>query len=459
MLKLYNALTKTVTEFVPLRPGAVKMYSCGPTVYSYAQIGNMRAYIFMDNLRRVLKFNGYKITGVMNITDVGHLVSDDDFGEDKMEKAAKKEKKSPYDIAKHYTEAFMRDLKALDIDVPEHITKATEYVGQMIEFIKILEQKGYTYKLDDGVYFDVLKYGKYGVLSPKDFDKAGMARIEENANKHHNFDFALWKFVEPDHIMKWNSPWGVGCPGWHIECSAMSKDILGDKFDIHTGGVDHLTVHHEDEIAQNDAAAGHQVVGRWMHNEFLLTDGGKASKSLGNSYTISQLEDKGYSAMDFKYFCENTHYRKQINFTFEALNSARVARLNLKKILLEHKNGNEKTAESILKDYDKQFLDAINDDLNIPLALGVLWTMLKLPRSKQIHQKVIEFDRVFALNLSKEEAQKTEEIPEQIIKLAQERQIARAQKNWAESDRLRDEIAAQGFSVKDTKEGFEIIKN
>lgn len=458
MLKLYNALDKQITNFVPIKSGEVKMYACGPTVYSYAQIGNMRAYIFMDNLRRVLKFNGYKIIGVMNITDVGHLVSDEDFGEDKMEKAAKTEQKSPYDIAKFYTQAFVQDLNKLNIELPEHITKATDYIKQMIDFIKVLESKGYTYKLDDGIYFDVKKYGRYGVLSPKDFDQPGIARIEENHNKRHAFDFALWKFVDANHIMKWDSPWGVGCPGWHIECSAMSKDILGDHFDIHTGGIDHLTVHHEDEIVQNDAAAGHQVVNRWMHNEFLLADGGKLSKSKGNSYTISQLESLGYSPMDFKYFCENTHYRKQLNFSFEALDSAKTARLNLKKLLNEHKTSNAQTDETTLKDYNQQFFDAINDDLNLPLALGILWTMLKLPRSHQLYQQAIEFDKVFALKLDEIEIKEQHEIPEAIIALAEKRQLARESKDWTKSDELRDEIASQGFEIKDTKDGFEIMK-
>ena len=459
MLKLYNALDKTVSEFVPLKSGEVKMYSCGPTVYSYPQIGNMRAYIFMDSLRRVLKFNGYKIIGVMNITDVGHLVSDDDFGEDKMAKAALKEKKLPQEIADYYTEAFMNDLQSLNISLPEHITKATEYVNQIIEFIKILEQKRYTYQIDDGVYFDIKKYGKYGKLSPKDLNKPGLARIEENPNKHHPYDFALWKFVDPNHIMKWDSPWGVGCPGWHIECSAMAKDILGDKFDIHTGGVDHLTVHHESEIAQNDAAAGHQVVTRWMHNEFLLADGGKLSKSLGNSYTLNELEAKGYSPMDFKYFCQNTHYRKQLNFTFEAMDGAKAARLNLKKLLLEHKNATENKAdEKVLNDYHKQFVDAVNDDLNLPLALGVLWQLVKLPRAQSIYKKALEFDQVFGLKLDEEEIVKSQEIPAEITKLAEMRLTVRAQKNWAESDRLRDEIIGLGYSIKDTKDGYKITK-
>lgn len=458
MLKLFNSLTNKKQEFVSITPGLVKMYSCGPTVYSYQHIGNMRAYIFMDSLRRTLKYNGYKILGVMNVTDVGHLTSDEDNGDDKMELAAKKEQKSPYEIAKFYADKFFADLKLLNVDIPEHITYATQYIPQMIEFVKGLEAKGYTYRTSDGIYFDVQKFSGYGQLSAKDLSKTGNARIEENLEKHHPFDFALWKFVPENHIMKWDSPWGVGCPGWHIECSSMGRDILGDRFDIHTGGIDHKTVHHEDEIAQNDALAGHRVVNFWMHNEFLAVDGGKMSKSLGNVWTIKDLSDRGFEPLDFKYFCLNTHYSKKLNFTFDALKSSALGYNNLKSLVASHKNGENKIEDDKLENYSEQFLNAINDDLNFPLAIGVLWTMLRNePKSSQIFDLVQKFDKVLGLDLNGEEKVK-EEIPQEINELAKTRWQARLAKNWAESDRLRDEISKLGYVVRDGKDGYTLEK-
>ena len=458
MLKLYNSLTNKKEEFKPIENGKVKMYTCGPTVYYYQHIGNMRAYIFMDSLRRVLKYNGYEIKGVMNVTDVGHLTSDEDSGDDKMELASKRENKSPYEIAKFYAGIFFEDLKKLNVDIPENITYATKFVPQMIEFVKGLEEKGYTYNIDDGIYFDVQKFPSYGQLSQKDLTKTGNARIEENLNKHHPFDFALWKFVPENHIMKWDSPWGVGCPGWHIECSAMGRTILGDRFDIHTGGIDHKTVHHEDEIAQNDALAGHRVVNMWMHNEFLLVDGGKMSKSLGNVYTLSDLEKKGFSAMDFKYFCLNTHYSKKLNFTFEGLKASSNGYKNLKALIKEHKNTNTKTNKEILQKYSQEFLDAINDDLNIPLALGVLWTMLKnQEKSIDIYNLVLDFDKALGLELYKDEMTNSS-IPQEIVELAEKRLTARKNKDFATSDKLRDEISKLGYEIKDSKEGYTLSK-
>ncbi len=458
MLKLFNSLTNKKQEFVSITPGLVKMYSCGPTVYSYQHIGNMRAYIFMDSLRRTLKYNGYKILGVMNVTDVGHLTSDEDNGDDKMELAAKKEQKSPYEIAKFYADKFFADLKLLNVDTPEHITYATQYIPQMIEFVKGLEAKGYTYRTSDGIYFDVQKFSGYGQLSAKDLSKTGNARIEENLEKHHPFDFALWKFVPDNHIMKWDSPWGVGCPGWHIECSSMGRDILGDRFDIHTGGIDHKTVHHEDEIAQNDALAGHRVVNFWMHNEFLAVDGGKMSKSLGNVWTIKDLSDRGFEPLDFKYFCLNTHYSKKLNFTFDALKASALGYNNLRSLVASHKNGENKIEDEKIKNYSEQFLNAINDDLNFPLAIGVLWTMLRNePKSSQIFDLVQKFDKALGLNLNGEEKVK-EEIPQEIDELAKTRWQARLEKNWAESDRLRDEISKLGYIVRDGKDGYTLEK-
>ncbi len=457
MIKLYNSLTRTNEELKPINGDLVKMYSCGPTVYMHPHIGNMRAYIFMDTLRRVIKYNGYRVLGCMNITDVGHLTDDADDGEDKMEKSAKRENKSPYEIAKYYTDIFLDNLKMLNIDIPEHITKATEYVPQMIEFIKKLEEKGYTYIIDDGVYFDVSKFKDYGKLSNKNMDEIGVARVEENSQKKHPFDFALWKFVPENHIMKWDSPWGVGCPGWHIECSAMGYDVLGDHFDIHTGGIDHLPIHHENEIAQSNCALGHRVVEIWMHNEFVLVDGGKMGKSLGNCYTLEQLKEKGFDPLAFKLFCLNTNYGKTINFTFDGLKASQSTLENLKKIVAEHKNGSNTIDPDKLKKYKENFLNAVNDNLNTPLALGVLFSMLRSePKSKQIYDLAIDFDRVFGLKLDEEIKSESQSIPDEIKDLANKRWQAKQDKDWALADKLRAEVTQKGYQILDTKDGYTI---
>ena len=435
-MKIYNSLTRKKEELTS-QNNIIKMYTCGPTVYYFPHIGNMRAYIFMDLLRKSLKYCGFKIEGVMNITDVGHLVSDSDEGEDKMEIAAKRENKDPYEIAKFYTDCFIKDTSRLNIELPEHIAKATEHIGEMIDFIKKLEEKGYTYIIDDGVYFDVQKFKGYGQLSGKDLSTVGESRIDENNQKHHPFDFALWKFVPENHIMKWNSPWGVGCPGWHIECSAMGEKYLGNSIDIHTGGIDHKPIHHENEIAQNDAKEGKRVVKNWMHVEFLQVDGGKMSKSLGNLYTLDDLIKKGYSPLDFRYMNLLTHYRKALNFTFESLASSASALKSLKNLVLEHKDAPNKTKEEVLESYEDQFVAAISDDLNIPLALGVLWKMLKSEeKSNDIFLLAKKFDSVFSLDLGKET--KAEEIPEEILNLAKQRKIARENKDYVKSDEIRN---------------------
>lgn len=457
MIKLYNSLTKSLEELHPIEKDVVKMYSCGPTVYLLPHIGNMRAYIFVDTLRRVIKYNGYKINGVMNITDVGHLTSDSDDGEDKMEMSAKKQNKTPMEIAKENTQVFLNDLEMLNIDLPEHITKATEYVDKMIEFIKKLEAKGFTYTIDDGVYFDVSKFANYGKLSNKNMNEIGVARIEGNSQKKHSFDFALWKFVPENHIMKWDSPWGIGCPGWHIECSTMSSDILGDHFDIHTGGIDHLPIHHENEIAQNDCACGHQVVDKWLHNEFVMVDGGKMSKSLNNCYTLSQLQDMGYEPFAYKLFCLNSNYTKTINFTLDGLKSAQSSLNSLRKLVSDHKGGENKIDSAVLEKYRTDFLNAINDNLNTPLALGILFSMLKNePKSNDIYNLALDFDRVFGLRLDK--VKETEEIPQDIKDLAEKRWEAKKNKDWKTADTLRDEIISKGYQLLDTKDGYEIKK-
>lgn len=451
-MKVFNSLTNKKEELHDTKE-PITMYTCGPTVYYFPHIGNMRAYLFMDFLRKTLKYLGYKLNSVMNLTDVGHLTSDEDEGEDKMEVSAKRENKTPLEIAEFYTKCFFSDFKKLNIETPDHVVKATEHIGLMIEFIKKLEEKGFTYKIDDGIYFDVKKFAGYGALSNKDLNKTGVNRIEDNVQKHHPFDFALWKFVPENHIMKWDSPWGVGCPGWHIECSAMGMHYLGEHIDIHTGGIDHRPVHHENEIAQNDCMLGRRVVQNWMHVEFLQVDGGKMSKSLGNIYTITDLENKGYSALDFRYLNLLTHYRKSLNFTFEALSAAKAALKSLKNSVLEHKNAEDKQID--LTTYKNEFKAALEDDLNMPLALGVLWKLVKEPKNKQVYNLAVEFDKVLSLDLDKEESV---DIPEEVKTLAEERLKARSEKNWALSDSLRDKLKELGYSIKDSKEGYTIEK-
>ncbi len=457
-LRFYNTFTRKKEDFVPVKPHQAGIYSCGPTVYKYAHIGNLRAYVFMDELRRVLEYNGYKVKSVMNITDVGHLVSDADDGEDKMSKSAHETGKTPLEIASFYTDQFMKDIDALNIKRPTVCPKATDNIPEMIAVVQSLLDKGYAYETEDGIYFSVEKFPDYGKLSGINLaDQRHGARVEVNSFKRHPVDFALWKKAAPNHLQQWDSPWGKGFPGWHIECTAMSKKYLGEVFDIHTGGVDHIPIHHENEIAQAECWLGHPAVHYWMHSEFMLIDGGKMSKSLGNTYTISDLVAKGYSPVVFRYFCLNVQYRQKINFTWEAMDAAKAAYNKLCAQLVSHKNSPARTEKSILDDFHSKFEEAINDDLNIPLAIGVLWTMLKLPKSCDVYKLALDFDRVFALDFDKVKEEKKEiVIPDNVRQLAETRLQARKAKNWAESDRLREELSALGYSVKDTADGYEL---
>ncbi|MFR1566153.1 MAG: cysteine--tRNA ligase [Christensenellales bacterium] len=456
MLRFYNTLTREKEVFKP-EGKTVTMYSCGPTVYNYAHIGNLRTYVFMDLVRRTLKYDGYKLKGVMNITDVGHLMSDGDEGEDKMEVAAKKQRKSPYEIAAYYTDVFFKDIAALNIGKPEIIAKATDHIQDMIKYVETLMEKGYAYETSDGIYFDISRFKDYGKLSRLNLDdQIAGARVEVNGEKRHPADFALWKKAPKEHIMQWPSPWGMGYPGWHIECSAMSKKYLGSVIDIHSGGVDHIPVHHENEIAQSEALEGHKTVNTWLHGEFMLVDGGKMSKSLGNTYTIAQLEEMGYPPLSFRYFCLNTHYRKKLNFTFEGIKAADTAYKRLLNLLYEHKISSAETDKKITDKYRDEFQAAIDDDINIPLALGIVWTMLKERPSKDIYSLAMEFDKVLGLSLDKAAPAEKEkiDIPDEIRKLADLRLEARKAKNWAESDRLRDILNQKGYSVLDAKDGY-----
>ncbi|MBO5394694.1 MAG: cysteine--tRNA ligase [Clostridia bacterium] len=451
MLKIYNSLTRKNEELKTKEAGIVNMYSCGPTVYYFPHIGNFRAYLFMDNIRRVLKYNGYKINGVMNITDVGHLTSDADEGDDKMLVASQRENKSPWEIAKFYTDVFMVDAKKLNIDLPENIVPATSVINEMIEFVKVLIEKGYAYETSKGIYFDIARFPAYGALSGMDIrEKLAGARIEVDDEKRSPYDFVLWVKAPKEHIMQWESPWGMGYPGWHIECSVIGDKYLGEYIDLHTGGIDHKPVHHENEIAQSNCFYGHQVVSAWMHLEFLQIDGGKMSKSLGNLYTIADLEKKGYSAEDFRFFYFLAHYSKQQNFTFDSLDMAKNTLKSIKNLAKEHKNGNAKVDTSA---YQQEFLDSINDDLNMPKAIAVVQKMLKEERSSDVYLALEKFNQVLGLNLEEEN-----DIPQEIKDLAEKRWQAKLAKDWAVADQLRGEIDSNGYVIKDKKDGYDILR-
>lgn len=461
MLKFYNTLTRKKEEFSPLDGNTVRMYSCGPTVYNYAHIGNLRTYIFMDLIRRALKFEGYRLIGVMNITDVGHLLADSDDGEDKMVKASREQKKTPLEIAEYYSKIFFEDIEKLNISKPEIIAKATDHIGEMISLVKDLQDAGIAYETSDGIYFDISKFPRYGCLSGKNREEqvAG-ARVEVNTEKHNPDDFAVWKKADPSHIMQWESPWGMGYPGWHIECSAMSRKYLGDYFDIHSGGVDHIPIHHENEIAQNEAITGKQSVRFWMHGEFMQVDGGKMSKSLGNIYTVSDLEKRGYEALDFRFFCLGAHYRKKLNFTFEGMDAAKTARQRLNQSILQHKLSSSSTNKDTLDIYRKKFKHALEDDINAPKALGILFDLIKEDKSIDIYKLSLEFDSFLGLSLDKLKEEKKEEelIPVEIKDLAESRLEAKKQRNFALADELRGKINILGYSIADTKEGYTITK-
>ena len=453
----YNTLTKQKDLFKPIEEGKVKIYSCGPTVYKDATIGNMRTNLLNDTLRRVLKYNGYELKHVMNITDVGHLVSDGDEGEDKMLKSAREEHKSPLEIAEHYTKLFFRDLERLNIETPEVVCKATDHIKEMLEMVQKIMKNGYAYETSTAIYFDVSKLDKYGILSGINLNdqKAG-ARVDIDPEKRNPYDFALWIKAPANHLMKWDSPWGPSYPGWHIECSAMSTKYLGEEFDIHTGGIDLVPTHHENEIAQNKGACGKNPAHYWIHGEYLLINGGKMSKSLGNTYLIDDIIARGYSPLAYRLFNYSCHYRGKLNFTWEGIESASTSLIRLREGYQKHLNGNSDISDEIIADMENRFHQAINDDMNMPLALSVVWEAVKYPeKSPKIAQLLKKFDTVLGIKI--DEVQETK-IPQEILDLVEERKQARSDKNWSESDRLRDLIAEKGYIVKDTKDGTEVLK-
>ena len=452
-----NTLTRKKEVFKPIDEKEVRIYSCGPTVYKDATIGNMRTSIFQDVLRRVLRYNGYKIKHVMNITDVGHLVSDGDEGEDKMIKSAREEHKSPAEIADYYTKLFFEDLKNLNIETPEIVCKATDHIPDMLKYVETLMEKGYAYETSTAIYFDISKLDKYPVLSNLNLEeqKAG-ARVEVDPEKKSPYDFALWIKAPENHLMKWDSPWGPSYPGWHIECSAMGQKYLGEQFDIHTGGIDLIPTHHENEIAQSKGYCGKVPARYWLHGEYLLINGGKMSKSLGNVYLLRDIINRGYSPLAYRLFSYSSHYRNKLNFTWEGIEASQKSLERLKQGYQTHLNGKDDVEDSVVNEYEERFHKAINDDLNMPLAMGVVWEVIRNDKkSPKLAKLLLKFDSVLGLKIDEKEEVK-QEIPEEILALIKERKKARENKNWEESDRIRDLIKEKGYEIKDTKEGTEV---
>jgi len=445
MLKLYNTLGRKKEVFKPIKKGEVGMYVCGPTIYNYVHIGNLRAYIFADILRRYLKFNGFNVKEVMNLTDV----------DDKTIRDSQKAKKSLKEFTKIYEKAFLDDIKAINIETPEIMPKATEHIKEMVDMVKKLLDKGIAYKADDGIYFSIKKFKDYGKLSKikvKELKEGASDRVaKDEYDKESVNDFALWKFYDKnDGDVFWDTDIGKGRPGWHIECSAMSSKYLGERFDIHTGGVDLIFPHHENEIAQSEASSNKKpFVKYWVHNEWVLVDGKKMSKSLGNFYELKDIAKKGYSAMDLRYFYLTKHYRQQINFTWESIEASKNSLHRLKNIIAEIKDDKE-----LNKDYIKEFEKAMDDDLNVPEALQVLWKLVRDETAKGKINTIKEMDKIFGLKLLEKEKIK---IPAEVSKLVKEREQARKDKNFKKSDELREKIKKIGYQVEDTPEG-EVVK-
>jgi len=454
-LKLYNTLTRKKEEFKPLKDKVVGFYSCGPTVYWYQHIGNLRTYIFNDILKRVLMYDGFKVKHVMNITDVGHLTSDADEGEDKIEKAAKKEGKKAEDIANYYLKIFQQDLKKLNIIFPDIWCKASEHIKEQINLIKELEKKGYTYTTNDGIYFDTSKLEDYGKLARLNIDKLKAGKRIKIGEKKNKTDFALWKFSSPEdrRQQEWEAFGRKGFPGWHIECSAMSSKYLGKQFDIHTGGEDHIPIHHTNEIAQSEAAFGKKPwVRYWLHGAFLTFKGEKVSKSKGGLYTISELEKKGFPALVYRYFVLTAHYKKPLSFSLDNLENAKKSYERLKNIIAEIK---AKKSEKPNKKYLGEFEKAINDDLDMPKALAVLWKLVRDKDAKGKLATIKKIDEVFGLDLLKKEKIN---VPVEVKKLVKEREKARKVKDFEKADEIREKIKKLGFKIDDTKEGSKLSK-
>ena len=465
-IQLFNTLGREKQVFKPIEAGKAGMYCCGLTVYNYAHIGNLRAYIFEDLLKRVLIYNGYEVKHVMNITDVGHLQSDADEGEDKMELGSIREGKSAWELSEFYTKEFQADLKALNIFQPDVWCKATDHIKEQIELVRCLEKKGFTYTTGDGVYFDTSKASDYGKLAGIDIEglKAG-ARIEMSEEKKNKTDFALWKFspAGKKRQMEWDSPWGTGHPGWHIECSAMSMKYLGETFDIHCGGVDHVPIHHTNEIAQSEACTGKRFVNYWLHNEFLIIESEKMSKSTGDFIRLKSLVDKGYDPLDFRYFNLGAVYRKHLQFTWENLDAARNAYQRLKNRVIEFKTADSAdftNSTELINDYKQRFLESVNDDLNIPAGLAVMWDVVRndLLSPKARLELLYDFDKVLGLGLKDVKEKSGDDIPEEVMTLVNQRTEAKKNKNFKLADELRNKVKDMGYVIVDKKDGAEVKK-
>jgi len=458
MINLFNSLSKTKEEFKPIKEGEVGLYTCGPTVYNYAHIGNLRTFVFEDLLKRMLEYNGYQVKHVMNITDVGHLTGDMDMGEDKLEKGAKQEGKTAQDIADFYTQAFKKDLQALNIKEPIIWCKATDYIKEQVILVKMLEQKGYTYQTNDGIYFDTSKVEEYNKLSHLKLDELQEgARVEKNDEKKNLTDFAVWKFSKEGEgrQQEWESPWGVGFPGWHLECSAMSLKILGEQLDIHCGGADLINIHHTNEIAQSEAVTGKPFFTYWMHGAFLNILGGKKmAKSEGNFLTLENaFVHKGIAPMAYRFACLQTHYRKPMEYSEEAMQNAQNGLDHLCNQI--RGLGNEQGLVS--DEFKSKFKESLNDDLNLPQVLAIVQEVLK---SELINPEklatILDFDQVLGLRL---QDLIENDLPEEVLILIKERDLARQEKDWAKSDELRGKIEEQGYLVEDSSTGTRVIKN
>jgi cysteinyl-tRNA synthetase len=460
---LFNTLSRSVEKFEPLRPDTVSLYTCGPTVYNHAHIGNLRTYIFEDVLKRVLKVCGHSVQHVMNITDVGHLTSDADEGEDKMALGARREGKSAWEIADYYWQAFRQDLKRLNIQEPDIWCKATDHIGEQIALIRRLEEKCYTYIIEgDGVYFDTSKLSNYGRLARLDVAKLQMgARVEMVAGKRNHTDFALWKFSPKDRqrLMEWDSPWGVGFPGWHIECSAMAIKYLGERLDIHCGGIDHIPVHHTNEIAQSESALGHPWVNYWVHGEFLTLSGsgseeGKMSKSSGEFLTLDTLVNKGYDPIAYRLFCLGAHYRRQLTFTWEALDAAASAFRRLKRILLDARKADVST-DVLDESRLTIFRAAAEDDLNMPQALAVMWQMIHTPHADKgvTYATLLAMDEILGLGLAAIQEEGLGHDETEILSAIEKRDTAKKTKNYVLADQIRKKLTERGIVLEDTVNG------
>lgn len=462
MLKLYNSLSREIEEFKPIDAGLVKVYSCGPTVYQFAHIGNFRAFVTSDLLVRVLRWEGLGVKFVMNITDVGHMTNDDegggDTGEDKIEKTAEREGKSAREVAEFYTEAFLRDWRDLNMIAPDVMPKATDHIKEQIGLIEKLQRKGLAYVISDGVYFDTSRFKGYGEMSSLDEVREGV-RVEVNSEKRNARDFALWKFsgVAGHRQMEWDSPWGVGFPGWHVECSAMSMKYLGEQLDIHTGGIDHKEIHHPNEIAQSEGATGKKFANYWLHTAFMMVAGEKMSKSLGNTYTLYDLEKQDYEPLALRYLYLQTHYRQEMNFTFAALDGASKA---LRKLRMEVAKLGE--PEGVAEEFERRFAEAVEDDLNMARALAVVWELIKSDVPDRMKAaSIFRMDEVLGLDLKEgaaEVANEKQVVPSEVKELLQERKVLRSERRFNQADQIRKRIEDLGYVIEDTDKGARVRK-